>query len=130
MRFRGYWALGSLVLVSAGCGSSSGGGGAASCTPGPTAAMTLSSMGLSPPNVCVQPGGTVTFSNTDTVAHDIEFSTPASCPTVGSIASGGHVGTVFPTVVNCTFHDGNQPSNAAFQGTVAVTSGTVMGGGY
>ncbi len=121
--------LGFAALGLAACGG--GGGGGASCTPGMTAAIAITAMGTSPTNVCVQPGGTVTFTNNDTVAHVIEFNTPASCPqTVGSIPPGGQVTATFPTQVNCSFHDATQPTNTAFQGTVAVTPVTVTGGGY
>jgi len=78
----------------------------------------------------VAPGGAVTFTNNDTAAHhDIEFDT-AGCPTVGDIPPGGQVRTIFPTQMPCTFHDGNNASNAAFKGTVAVTAVIVSGGGY
>ncbi len=130
MRFVTCLALGFAALGLAACGG--GGGGGASCTPGMTAAIAINSTGISPMNVCVQPGGTVTFTNNDmAAAHDIEFNTPASCPTVGSIApAGGKVTATFPTQENCSFHDATQATNTAFQGTVAVTPVTVMGGGY
>jgi plastocyanin len=120
------------VLGACGGSSNSGGGGSQTCTPGPTAAIVITASGLTPVNVCVSPGGTVTFTNSDTAAsHDIEFETGgASCPTVGQLAPGAHVAVVFPTAATCTFHDGNSPSNAAFRGTVAVTQVTVSGGGY
>ncbi len=123
--------LASAALGLAACGGGGGGGSGASCTPGPTAALSITSTGLSPTNVCVQPNGTVTFTNMDpTATHDIEFET-ANCPTVGNVApNGGQVTTTFPTAENCTFHDGNSPNNTAFRGTVAVTTGTVTGGGY
>ncbi len=130
MRFVICLTLGFAALGLAACGGGGGGGGA-SCTPGTTAAIAINAMGVSPMNVCVQPMGTVTFTNNDAAPHDIEFNTPASCPTVGSIApAGGQVTAAFPTAVNCSFHDGINPSNTAFQGTVAVTSVVVMGGGY
>jgi len=81
-------------------------------------------------NVCVSPNGQVTFSNTDTVAHhDIEFDT-AGCPTVGDLAPGAQKTVTFPSVSNCSFHDGANAASAAFKGTVAVTQVTVSGGGY
>jgi len=96
-----------------------------------TAAIALNAMGVSPKNACVLPGGTVTFTNNDTAAHDIEFGA-AGCPTsLGPITpSGGAVTGTFPTQGNCSFHDADNPTNTAFQGTVAVTTGTVGGGGY
>lgn len=128
---KGHWiALGAAALGLAACGGSSGGGGSASCTPGPTATLTITATGLSPTNVCVQPGGTVAFTNSDaTATHSIVFDT-AGCPTVGDISPGAQASANFPTQVNCTFHDGRNPTNTAFRGTVAVAAATVSGGGY
>jgi plastocyanin len=122
--------LGVAVLGLVSCGGG-GGGGAATCTPAPTAALTVTATGLSPMNVCVQPGGMVTFTNSDpSAAHDIVFETP-NCPTVGNLApNGGRVMATFPTAENCTFHDANNAGNSAFRGTVAVATVTVSGGGY
>jgi plastocyanin len=117
----------------AGCGggsSSMSGGGGGSCTPGQSASVSITSTGLSPMAVCVVPGGTVTFTNHDTVAHDIEST--GSCPqlNLGSIAAGQANTAMFPTTATCTFGDATKPGNAAFQGTVAVASAPVTGPGY
>ncbi len=130
MRRVGFLAMGAALSGLAACGGG-GGAGAATCSPGPTAALAISATGISPTNVCVQPGGTVTFTNNDpTVTHDIEFDT-GGCPAVGDISpSGGQKSVTFPTQANCSFHDGANPSSAAFMGTVAVTPVTVSGGGY
>lgn len=124
-------ALGVTAVGLAACGGGGGGGGgAATCSPGPTAALSITPTGISPTNVCVSPNGQVTFSNTDTVAHhDIEFDT-AGCPTVGDIAPGAQKTVAFPSVSNCSFHDGANAASAAFKGTVAVTTIVVSGGGY
>jgi hypothetical protein len=129
MRLAALLCSGALGLAA--CGGGGGGGGAASCTPGPSAALSITATGLSPTNVCVQPNGAVTFTNSDTSAsHDVEFET-ANCPTVGNIPpNGGQVTVTFPTAENCTFHDGNNPGNTAFRGTVAVATVMVSGGGY
>ncbi len=114
------------------CGGGGGGGGSgggSTCSPGQTASLTLQATGLSPPNVCVLPGGSVTFHNADTADHDVEFDTPG-CPTVGDIAPGAQVTATFRTQQNCSFHDARNASSSAFQGTVAVTTATVGGGGY
>jgi len=130
MRSGQAWVV-AVALGAAACGGSGGGGGGGSnsCSPGPSASMSITASGLSPVNVCVQPGGTVTFSNTDQAVHDIEFDS-TGCPTVGDIAAGAQMAVTFPTQGNCTFHDGRNASNAAFQGTVAVTAVQVSGGGY
>ncbi|HEU4385004.1 MAG TPA: hypothetical protein VFR85_16090 [Anaeromyxobacteraceae bacterium] len=112
-------------------GSSDGGGGGQTCTPVTTATVTIGATGVSPKVVCVLPTtGTVRFNNADTVAHDIEDS-GTNCPqlNLGSIPAGGNITTAtFPTVGVCNYHDQVAPTNAAFQGTVGVTSGPV--GGY
>ena len=122
--------LASVVFVLAACGGrgGGGGGGGGSCTAGPTASLAVTATGLSPVNVCVQPGGSVTFTNSDPGAsHDIVFDTPG-CPTVGSIAAGGgQVTAAFPSVMTCVFHDASAPAAtaAAFRGSVTVAPPTM-----
>jgi hypothetical protein len=113
-----------------GGGGGGGGGGAASCTPGPTATLTINDAGFpnGNNNACVQLGGQVTFSNAGANTHDVNFDTPG-CPATVTVAGSSHSSPVtFPsTTVSCSFHlDGN----TALSGTVAVTSTTVTGGGY
>ncbi len=122
-------AMAALSLV--GCGSGNGGGsGSSSCTPGNTASMTIKSTGLSPSAVCLLPGGTLTIQNGDTAPHDIESG--ATCPmlNVGTIAAGPSVNVTMPTAETCVFQDADNPTNGAFQGTVAVSSSMTSGGGY
>jgi hypothetical protein len=115
------------------CGGTDNGTGGGTCTPGPTASFSIMAAGLTPKAVCVLPGtGTVTFRNDDTAAHDIEDS-GTTCPqlNLGVIAAGATRTTVaFPTATVCQFHDQLAPTNTAFQGTVAVTTGQVGGPGY
>lgn len=131
MSYGSRMALGAVGLWLTACGGSGGGGGTSgTCTPGPSATIAIAATGISPTNVCVQPGGTVTFRNDDAAAtHDIEFET-AGCPAVGDVSPGTQVSASFPTTRNCTFHDGRNASSTAFRGTVAVTSTMVSGGGY
>ncbi len=119
--------LAALSLVA--CGGGGGGSGNSSCTPGTTASMSITASGLSPKAVCLLPGGTVTFDNTDAAAHDIE--SDGSCPalSLGSIAAGQKKSVALPDVQTCSIHDADNPTNAAFQGTVAVSSATTSGGG-
>ena len=131
MGFAGRVAVAAVVLGLAACGG--GGGGAASCNPGPTASMSITAAGLSPTNVCVSPGGTVTFTNNDAALHHIEFDNTASCPAIAELTPRGTAGAsqqaTFANTVNCTFHDGDNAA-VVFSGTVAVTSVVVTGGGY
>src|SRR5512141_2460376 len=118
----------------AGCGGgSSSSQGNGSCTPGQSAGIGIASTGFSPAAVCVLPGGTVTFTNHDTVAHDVEASTAgtACAPlSLGPIAASQAATAMLATAATCTFHDAGHASEAAFQGTVAVTSAPATGPGY
>ncbi len=133
MRSGTLFVLGVATLGLAACGGGGGGGG--SCTPGPTAALTVTDTGFSngTNNACVQLGGLVTFTNSGASAHTIVIDTLASsCPTTPAspipIPTGSPVTVTFPTTaVNCNFH---LDSNTALSGTVAVTSAAVSGGGY
>lgn len=130
MRISGSFALSAAVALCACGGSGGGGGGSGTCNPGATAAITIRSTGITPTAVCVLPTGTVSFNNTDTAAHSF---TSADCPVelsnVAIPASGTHSVT-FPNQETCTFHDVAAPSNAAFQGTIGVTSAPAQGPGY
>lgn len=123
----------SLVGFAACGGSSTGTGGpvAGTCTPGQTSAVALSASGVLPKAVCVLPAGTVTFTNGDTVAHEIQF-TGASCPAanLGPIAASQSAAATFPAEAICNFRDAAAPGNVAFQGTVAVSTGIATGPGY
>ncbi len=120
--------LGALALAA--CGGGGGGGGGASCTPGPTASLTINDTGFAngANNACVQLDGQVTFTNAGAAAHTINFDTQG-CPSAVTVAASSSSSPVtFPnTNVNCNFHiDGN----TARSGTIAVTAATVSGGGY
>ncbi|MFT3916691.1 MAG: hypothetical protein QM704_22205 [Anaeromyxobacteraceae bacterium] len=120
-----------LTVTLAACGGSSSESGApGGCTPGTSASIAISASGVSPKAVCVKPGGTVTFTNNDTAAHDIESGATCTALNLGAIAAAGTATATFPTAQTCTFHDQGDPSNTAFQGTVAVSSGQVTGPGY
>jgi hypothetical protein len=125
-RVRVALALAGAVVV--GCGG--GGGGGESCTPSDTFTITITSTGMSPQNACVLPSGRVTFANSDTVQHDIEFA-GSGCPqSPGGIQPGASASTVFPTVQNCGYTDASKQGVAAFTGTIAVSNQIQTGGGY
>lgn len=122
----------SIAMASAllgGCGASSS-SGSGTCTPGSTASVAITSTGFSPKAVCVLPGGSVTFTNTDSVAHDVESGQVCTQLNLGPIDAGQSRTVTFPTAETCTFADAAHTSDAAFQGTVAVSSGTTSGPGY
>jgi len=117
---------GALVVA---CGGSGGGGGQ-TCTPTSSFTITITSTGMSPQNACVLPNGTVTFSNSDTVQHDIEFA-GSGCPqSPGGIQPGSSAPVQFTTVQNCGYSDNSKQGVAAFTGTIAVSNETQTGGGY
>jgi hypothetical protein len=122
----------SLAAVAglAGCGGGEEAGGGGRCTPGPSAAFTLMSSGVSPAAVCVLPNGSVTFTNGDSVAHDIQSSGVCSELDLGAIAPGASKSATFAAVGVCTFRDAGAPSDTRFQGTVAVTTVQAEGPGY
>lgn len=115
----------------AGCGGGDEpGGGGNRCTPGTTAAFTITASGVSPAAVCVLPNGTVTFTNGDSVAHEIQSSGICSELNLGAIAPGASKGATFAAVAVCTFRDAGAPNDTRFQGTVAVTTAPAEGPGY
>lgn len=118
------------ALAACGGGGGDGGGGSATCTPTSTAGFTISATGVSPSAVCVLPGGTVTFTNSDTAAHSVASDGICTALDLGAIDPSTSKSATLPTVATCRFHDPNAASNTAFQGVVAVTQGRVGGGGY
>jgi plastocyanin len=98
-------------------------------TPGPSGAtITIGANGaLTPTSVTINPGESVTFVNNDTRNHDMASDPhPAhsDCPAINV------VGTISPNVTRltnaltssrtCSFHDHNDPTNAALQGRITI----------
>ena len=120
------------ACLAAGCGgsstgpSSSGGGNSGGGGSTNTTTITLTSAGASPKDITVSAGSRVTFINNDSQPHDMD-SNPhpehTDCPplNVGFIAAGAQgVTQNLNTARTCGFHDHNQPSNTAFQGTIRI----------
>jgi hypothetical protein len=128
--------LAAATLLGA-CGGSDNTGGGATCTPGQTTTVTITATGISPKAVCVRPStaptnGIVRFTNNSGAARTIAHS-GTTCPEldVGPIANGATMDSQpLTTETVCQFHDAGAPTDTAFQGTVAVTTGTVGGPGY
>ncbi|MGC4000477.1 MAG: hypothetical protein QM767_24735 [Anaeromyxobacter sp.] len=118
-----------LVATACGGGGGGGGGGSQTCNPGTRTTFTIDSTGVSPKAACVKPGGTVHFENEDSVAHGIA-SDDCAVLDVANLDSMTSTEVSPPSVAVCTFHDATDPTNTAFQGTLAVTNGQVTGGGY
>jgi plastocyanin len=119
------------VVMLGGCG---GGGsstsGSGTCTPGRTASVAVSATGFSPVAVCITPDGSVTFTNGDTVAHDIESGVTCTALNLGEIPAGQSKTATFPTETTCPFFDAAHSTDTAFQGTVAVSTNPTTGPGY
>ena len=121
--------LATLAALLAACGSSNNGNGSGGCTGVPSATIVISSSGLSANSLCLVVGGTLTFNNQDTVAHDIESG--ATCPdlNLGVIAPAASATATLGAAQTCTFEDASNPAITAFHGTVTVSTGSGGGGG-
>ena len=92
-----------------------------------TVAITITSAGATPKNVTVKAGSQVTFTNNDTVQHQM-FSDPhpehTDCPeldTVGVLAPGqSRQSENLNTVRTCGFHDHIHFENASLKGSITI----------
>ncbi len=124
-------AVGAVMLLGA-CGggsdsptSPSGGGGG---TGGSGATITIGSNGaVSPAQVSINVGQSVTFVNNDTRLHDMTSNPHPShtdCPpmnAVGSLAPGQtKLTNAFTAARSCGFHDHNLPQDTGLQGTITI----------
>jgi plastocyanin len=110
-------ALGAMLA----CG---GGGGygtnppSSSCTPSGTTVCMTPSNTFNPTQITIQHGGSVTWSNTTGVTHNVTFAPVTGAPAdIGNFASGSQ-SAAFPTAgtfaYHCTIH------GASMSGTVVV----------
>ena len=117
--------VGSLFLLP-GCGSDSP--TAPSPGTGPVGAtITITSNGVSPKTVTVTSGSVVTFVNNDNRSHEMASDPhPAhsDCPPInalGTLSAGQTRNTGnLTTTRTCGFHDHNDSTNAALQGTITI----------
>jgi plastocyanin len=116
-----------LLFAAAGCDYSSPSAPERS-VPGPEgAAIAITSSGLTPASVSISSGQSVTFTNNDSVAHEI-VSTPvptySDCPPinlVGRLEPGESAQTgALSNAGACGFLDLLRNSDARFQGTIAI----------
>jgi plastocyanin len=100
------------------CGGSSdstgpvntGGGGGGGTTPVATTAVSMVSSSFSPRAIRVSPGATVTWTNSDGIAHNVTFTTAASSIKINDFANGS-ASLTMPTApgtyaYSCTLHAG------------------------
>ena len=118
--------VGSLFLLPA-CGS-----GDSPTAPSPGtgpvgATITITSNGVSPKTVTVASGSVVTFVNNDNRSHEMASDPhPAhgDCPpinAIGTLSAGQTRNTGnLTTMRTCGFHDHNDSTNAALQGTITI----------
>jgi hypothetical protein len=114
-----------LLAAAAACGdngSPTGPGG-----PGPVGAtIIITPRGVSPTTVTISVGQSIAMTNNDTRPHTISSDPhPAhtNCPTMnlGLLAPGqSRTSNAFTTAQTCTYHDHDDPTNGAWQGTVRV----------
>jgi plastocyanin len=112
-----------LALVGAGCynqaanTNSSGSTNSVGSTPVATNSVVMQNISFSPRDITITQGTTVTWTNNDTITHNVIGSNGG--PSSGSIAPGGTYSYTFNTVGTfpyaCTFHP-------VMTGTVTVGS--------
>jgi hypothetical protein len=128
-------AAGLLVLALPSCG---GGGGSSnpggpSSNPSPnlvspvaTTTITITAAGVSPNNIVVAAGATVTFVNQSPSSHEMSSDphpTHTSCPAinqVGVLAAGQSRATAPLPRGTCGYHDHGQPSDLSLRGQIIV----------
>jgi plastocyanin len=133
------WGLvgaGAMAVALAGCGGSNtapSGGGSGGGTGGgggtSTTTITIANNAVSPKNITVTQGTQVTFTNSDNRTHEMN-SDPhpehTDCPeinAVGFLSVGQSRQTAnMNTVRTCGFHDHNQNTVTALQGTITITA--------
>lgn len=124
-----------LAAAIAACGGGSDGGGGGSpiapsgSGPGPSGAtITLGANGaVTPSQVSIATGQSVTFVNNDSRSHEIASDPHPShtrCPSInglGTIAAGQtKLTNSFAGAGSCGFHDHNEPTNSSLQGTIVI----------
>jgi plastocyanin len=141
MTGRKHFGLAALLAaaLAAGCGGSdsptspSGGGGGGGGGGGSTntTTVTITSSGASPRDITVAVGSRVTFVNNDSIGHDMNSDPHPEHTTcgdgtnfninVGNVPAGQSRTTQNLNAAKvCTYHDHNQPSNTALQGTIRI----------
>jgi plastocyanin len=118
----GVWLAPLLSVLAAACG-----GGSPSSPSPSTATVTITATGVSPTEVRIPVGGTVTFVNNDVRPHAMSsdpIQTHTDCPSineVGFVNPGQRRETgVFTTARICGFHDHTNELDAAYKGRIVI----------
>lgn len=104
-----------LVALAVAALAGAGGGSAATTT------VSITKAGFVPADVSVRVGDTVTWTNTDTVAHQVVFDKVACNLTIQPAASGS---CTFPTAGSFNYRDPSQ--RGSFRGTVEVVAASAL----
>jgi plastocyanin len=121
--------LTALVVAAAACGSNSSPTSPSTGSPGPSGATItiLASGAVSPTQVDITAGQSVTFINQDSRSHEIASDPHPDhndCPPInalGVISPGQTRNTnALPTVRTCGFHDHQDPTNTSLQGRIVI----------
>lgn len=123
------------LIVSVACGGGNGsptgpggGGGSGSGSPGPSGAtITIANGRVSPSEVTISVGQSVTFTNSDGTTRNVS-SDPhpvhTDCPqinVVGNLSSGQtRLTNAFAAARTCGFHNHDDPDNANFRGRILI----------
>ena len=131
--FAGHVAAVAALAWLAACG---GGGGSSPTSPSPVsgspgpsgATITIGANGaVSPSQVTIAVGQSVTFINSDSRTHDMS-SDPhpihTDCPEMNAVSTitpgQTKLTNAFPTARTCGFHDHNNPDSSALQGRIVI----------
>ena len=118
-----------LAVVSTACGGTKSPMTPDTGGPGPSGAtITIQANGtLSPKDVQITAGQSVTFLNSDTRPHQIASDphpTHTQCPAINAVATltpgQSRLTNALSTATTCGFHDHNDPENAALKGTITI----------
>lgn len=127
-------AAAAVIVTAAACGGggSSNSGGSTPTTPSPTptpnaTTITITASGVSPRSVIISSGSRVTFVNQDSRNHDMASDPHPShteCPALNDVGflrpNESKTSGNLNTARTCRFHDHDQPTNAALQGSVVI----------
>lgn len=127
-------AAAALLALAVSCGDNGGSGGGSPTAPSggnpaPSGAtITIGSNGaVSPAQVSISTGQSVTFVNNDSRSHEMASDphpTHTNCPSinaVGVLAAGQtRLTNSFTSAGSCGFHDHNDPNNASLRGSITI----------
>jgi plastocyanin len=121
-------ALVALAACGGGTGTPTGPGNTGGGSPGPSGAtITIANGRMTPSDVTISVGQSVTFVNNDGRVHNVS-SDPhpvhTDCPQINAVGNLGNGQTrltnALPTARSCGFHDHDDPDNGALKGRINI----------